>query len=77
MEDLIISVVKPLVDYPDHVTVSLEDFEAKAVYTLHVHESDMGKVIGKQGRVAKAIRTIVYAASSSTPKRVILEISES
>ncbi len=77
MEELIISVVKPLVDYPDHVTVSLEDFDAKSVYTLHVHETDMGKVIGKQGRVAKAIRTVVYAASSSMPKRVILEISES
>jgi len=76
MEALIESIVKPLVDHPDHVTISSEEFDAKKIYTLHVHEEDMGKVIGKQGRVAKAIRSIVYAAGFNQPKRIILEISD-
>ncbi len=76
MENLILSIVKPLVDHPDQVTISVDDFDSKIIYTLHVHDDDMGKVIGKQGRIAKAIRTLVYAVGSNMPKRVILEISE-
>jgi predicted RNA-binding protein YlqC (UPF0109 family) len=74
MEKLITSIVKPLVDHPEEITIRIEEFDSKILYTLSVHEDDMGKVIGKQGRIAKAIRTVVYAASAHSEKRVILEI---
>ena len=48
----------------------------RIIYHLSVHKEDIGKVIGKQGRVAKAIRTVVYAAGSSQQKKIYLEISE-
>lgn len=65
MKQLIETIVKPLVDYPDDVRVELDENANRIVYKLSVHAEDMGKVIGKQGRVAKAIRTIVYSAASS------------
>ena len=65
MKQLIETIVKPLVDYPDDVRVELDENTNRIVYKLSVHAEDMGKVIGKQGRVAKAIRTIVYSAASS------------
>lgn len=65
MKQLIETIVKPLVDYPDDVRVELDENTNRIVYKLSVHSEDMGKVIGKQGRVAKAIRTIVYSAASS------------
>ena len=76
MKTLIESIVKPLVDHPDNVSVSSEESDEKVMYTLRVHGEDMGKVIGKQGRVAKAIRSVVYAAGSGQQKRVFLEISD-
>jgi predicted RNA-binding protein YlqC (UPF0109 family) len=65
MKQLIETIVKPLVDYPDDVRVEIDENTNRIVYKLSVHAEDMGKVIGKQGRVAKAIRTIVYSAASS------------
>jgi predicted RNA-binding protein YlqC (UPF0109 family) len=65
MKQLIETIVKPLVDYPDDVRVEVDENTNRIVYKLSVHAEDMGKVIGKQGRVAKAIRTIVYSAASS------------
>jgi predicted RNA-binding protein YlqC (UPF0109 family) len=65
MKQLIETIVKPLVDYPDDVRVELDENTNRIVYKLSVHAEDMGKVIGKQGRVAKANRTIVYSAASS------------
>ena len=65
MKQLIETIVKPLVDYPDDVRIELDENTNRIVYKLSVHAEDMGKVIGKQGRVAKAIRTIVYSAASS------------
>lgn len=75
MKQLIETIVKPLVDYPDDVKVVAEEQSQRVVYKLSVHAEDMGKVIGKQGRVAKAIRTIVYsAAGSHHGKKVYLDI---
>ncbi|MFD2682855.1 KH domain-containing protein [Bacillus seohaeanensis] len=77
MRDLILAMVKPLVDYPDHVEVETEEGASTITYKLSVHSEDMGKVIGKQGRVAKSIRTVVYAAAGSKQqKKIFLEIVE-
>jgi len=69
MKQLIETIVKPLVDYPDEVRVERDENANRIVYKLSVHSEDMGKVIGKQGRVAKAIRAIVYSAASSHHKK--------
>ncbi len=69
MKQLIETIVKPLVDYPEEVRVELDENANRIVYKLSVNAEDMGKVIGKQGRVAKAIRTIVYSAASSHQKK--------
>ncbi|MBA9024897.1 KH domain-containing protein [Peribacillus huizhouensis] len=76
MKDLIETIVSALVDHPDDVRVISREEDDRILYTLSVHKEDMGKVIGKQGRVAKAIRTVVYAAGSSQHKKIYLEISE-
>ena len=76
MKQLIETIVKPLVDFPEDVHVSVSEEEGRVTYLLSVNKTDMGKVIGKQGRVAKAIRTVVYAAGSSQQKKIFLEISE-
>ena len=74
MIELIETIVKSLVDYPDDVVVNQEEDDRKITYSLTVHKDDVGKVIGKQGRIAKAIRTVVYAAASNESKRIHLEI---
>lgn len=76
MKELIETIVKPLVDFPDEVHVNVVEEDGRITYLLLVNKTDMGKVIGKQGRVAKAIRTIVYAAGSSQHKKIFLEIGE-
>ena len=76
MKELIETIVKPLVDFPEEVQVNVLEEDNRVTYQLSVNKNDMGKVIGKQGRVAKAIRTVVYAAGSSQQKKVFLEISE-
>ena len=76
MKELIETIVKPLVDFPEDVHVGVQEDENRITYQLTVNKTDMGKVIGKQGRVAKAIRTVVYAAGSSQQKKVFLEIGE-
>ena len=74
MKQLIETIVLPLVDYPDDVRITAEESDNRIVYQLFVHPEDRGKVIGKQGRVAKAIRTIVYSARTEENKRVYLDI---
>ncbi len=69
MKQLIETIVKPLVDYPEDVRIETDENENRIVYKLFVHPEDRGKVIGKQGRVAKAIRTIVYSAASGHHKK--------
>ncbi|MFB6466614.1 KH domain-containing protein [Cytobacillus sp. Hz8] len=76
MKELIETIVKPLVDYPDDVLVDVVEEDDRIIYHLAVNKSDMGKVIGKQGRVVKAIRTVVYAAGASQQKKILLEIIE-
>ncbi|WP_040340573.1 KH domain-containing protein [Fictibacillus macauensis] len=74
MAELIETIVKALVDHPEEVRVTEHMDGNKLVYQLSVHSIDMGKVIGKQGRVAKAIRTVVNAAGAHNNKQIALEI---
>ena len=76
MKELVIEIVKALVDQPDEVTVTEVEGGHTVVLELRVAKSDMGKVIGKRGRNAQAIRTILSAASGKVRKRYILEIVE-
>lgn len=77
MEKLILSIVKPIVDFPEEVKVETKEEDRRITYHLSVNERDLGKVIGKNGRVAKSIRTVVYAAAGlKQQKRVYLEIDE-
>ncbi len=74
MKDVVEVIARSLVDCPDEVVVTEEENEKSKVISLKVASDDMGKVIGKQGRVAKAIRTVVKAAASKEDKKVIVEI---
>ena len=74
MKELVEVIAKSLVDYPDEVNVTETENEKAIVLELRVAQSDMGKVIGKQGRIAKAIRSVVKAAASKEDKKVIVEI---
>ena len=78
MKELLISIASGLVEDPDAVTVTVDepDDENVVVYHLHVAENDMGRVIGKQGRIAKAIRTVMRAVANRENKRVIVDILE-
>jgi hypothetical protein len=76
MKELIEHIAKSLVDYPDQVRVSEVEGERTSVIELSVAKEDLGKVIGKQGRTAKALRTILTAASTKLKKRSVLEILE-
>jgi predicted RNA-binding protein YlqC (UPF0109 family) len=76
MKELIEAIVKPLVDSPEHVEVNELETENQITFRLSVQRDDIGKVIGKQGRIAKAIRTVVYAAGSTSSKRILLEIND-
>lgn len=74
MKELVEVIAKALVDNPDEVVVTESEKEEEIVIELKVTPTDMGKVIGKQGRIAKAIRSVVKAASSKMDKKVIVEI---
>ena len=74
MEELVKFIAKSLVDYPDQVETSVTESERNVVIELRVAPDDMGKVIGKQGRIAKAIRTVVKAATGKEKKKYLVEI---
>ena len=74
MKDLVEVIAKALVDNPDEVVVTEKTEGKNVTVELHVASTDMGKVIGKQGRIAKAIRSVVKAASSKDNKKVEVEI---
>ena len=76
MKELVEAIAKALVDYPDQVQVRAIEGEQVTVLELRVHPSDLGKVIGRQGRTAKSIRTILGAAGMKLRKRLTLEILE-
>jgi len=76
MKELVEVIAKALVTNPEEVNVTEREEEDAIVLELHVAEHDMGKVIGKQGRIAKAIRSVVKAASLKEDKKVIVEIAE-
>ena len=74
MKKLVEVIAKSLVDHPDEVVVTATEKENATIVELHVAADDMGKVIGKQGRIAKAIRSVVKAAASKDDKKVVVEI---
>ncbi len=74
MKELVEVIAKSLVDYPDEVVVTEKSNEKAVIIELHVAQSDMGKVIGKQGRIAKAIRSVVKAAAAKEERKVIVDI---
>jgi len=76
MKELIEHIAKSLVDYPDKVDVKEITGQRTVVFELKVGEGDIGKIIGKEGKTAKAIRTILAAASMKAGKRAVLEILE-
>jgi len=76
MKELIEKIVKALVDNPDKVEIKEIAGEKSIIYELRVGEGDLGKVIGKEGRTAKATRTILTAAAMKQGKRAVLEIME-
>ncbi|QYR19801.1 KH domain-containing protein [Paenibacillus sp. sptzw28] len=74
MKELILVIAKALVDYPEDVRIDVKEDDRGTVYMLSVHPSDIGKVIGKQGRIAKALRTVVTSAAVKSHKRVLVDI---
>jgi len=76
MKELIKEIAKSLVDNPDEVSVNEVEGDKTSVFELKVAKSDIGKVIGKQGNTARAIRTILSAAGTKLGKRFVLEILE-
>ncbi|MEG0306893.1 MAG: KH domain-containing protein [Clostridium sp.] len=74
MKELLVIIAKSLVDSPEAVTVNEIVGEQSIILELKVAQEDMGKVIGKQGRIAKSIRTVVKAAAIKENKRVVVEI---
>ena len=76
MKELVEVIAESLVDSPDDVVVTETEDERSIIIELRVAQPDMGKVIGKQGRIAKAIRAVVKAAASKAEKKVIVEIMQ-
>ncbi len=74
MKDLLEQIARALVDNPEDVSVNEVEGEQSLILELRVSEDDMGKVIGKQGRIAKAIRVVMKAAAIKDNKRVVVEI---
>lgn len=74
MKELVEILAKALVDQPDKVEVTMVEKERSVVVELRVAPDDMGKVIGKQGRIARAIRSVVKAAATKQRKKVVVEI---
>ena len=74
MDELVLFIARSLVDQPDAVKVEMREEDDAFVIELSVGPSDVGKVIGKQGRIAKAIRTIVKAASVDAEKKYVVDI---
>lgn len=76
MKELVEVITKALVDSPDEVVVTEREDKKTTVLEVRVAENDMGKVIGKQGRIAKAIRSVVKAAAAKEDKKVVVDIMD-
>lgn len=76
MKDLVLYLAKALVNHPDEVEVKEIPGETASILELRVSKDDLGRIIGKQGRTAKSIRTLLNAAASRTNRKVVLEIVE-
>ena len=76
MKDFLEFIAKHLVDNPDQVRIVFEEKENKAIFTLSVAEPDVGKVIGRKGRTAQAMRILLAAVAAKEGKRAILEIND-
>lgn len=74
LKELVLIIVRPLVSFPDQVVLNVEESDDFFEFNLSVAPEDIGRIIGKQGRVAKAIRTIVYSVRLNQPKKVRLNI---
>jgi len=74
MKEFMEFIAKHLVDHPDAVSVDIEEKEGKLVFKLKVIESDVGKIIGKNGRTASALRTLLRAVAAKEGKRAVLDI---
>lgn len=74
LKELVLTIVRPLVTHPDQVQLEVVESEDFYEYNLTVAPEDIGRIIGKQGRVAKAIRTIVYGVRTEGPKKIRLNI---
>lgn len=74
MRELLIEIAKSLVDNPEQVSVEIVEKENLTVYQLSVAKEDMGKVIGKKGKIAQAIRTVIKAAAVTDNKKVAVDI---
>ena len=76
MKDVLIYIIQSLVEFPDQVTVTESEKDGEIVFEVRVAQSDMGKIFGRQGRIAKAIRTLMKAAASRENARVNVVIAE-
>jgi predicted RNA-binding protein YlqC (UPF0109 family) len=76
LEELIADIVTPLVDHPEEVRIEKDEKNQVVSLILSVNEQDIGKIIGKEGRTAQAIRTVLAAAGAQSSKKIKLEISE-
>ncbi len=76
LKTLVEYIAKSLVDHPDHVDVNEIEGEKTTILELRVAEDDLGKIIGRHGRTAKAMRTVINAAATKDQKRAVLEILE-
>lgn len=76
MKELLTNIVKALVDNPEQVTINEINGETTVMFEVHVEKSDMGKIIGKEGRIAKAVRVILKAAAAKNGKKAQVEIIE-
>ncbi len=74
LKEVIADMARAIVDDPDSVVVTEEESESETVYTLKVAESDMGMIIGKRGKIARALRTVAKAAAKMTEKKISVEI---
>ncbi|SDX32036.1 MULTISPECIES: KH domain-containing protein [Salimicrobium] len=74
MKELLETMITPLIEYPEYLNIDVKEEPDKAVYHVIVHQDDVGRVIGKNGRVAKSIRTVVYAANRDKTRKVYVDI---